>query len=191
MPKNKYGFEIQKNPILAKAIDEFTEVESDNPIHSYKEKVTYTDYHLFYSNARYCTKSMFVSFLSYDNYEAVTLKPRPEFWNILCLTDLARRTSAYCMSRQIEFYFVKEVGKGTNAHYHGIMGFPSSFVKKRFSNWFNKNYGAFKISPKPPASKIDFIDCIALGGWYEYIHKQRKSESTETLSGKDVPYIFE
>lgn len=191
MPKNKFGFEVRENPILAKAIDEFTHVEPDNPIHAYREKVTYTDYHLFYSHERYKIKHMFVSFLSFDNWDAVTLKPRPEFWSILKLTDLARKVSAYCMNRKLEFYMVKEIGLGTNAHYHGIMGFPSSMHKKNFQNWFNKNYGTMKTSQKPSSTRIDFIDCIALGGWYEYIHKQHKANKTEGLSGKDIPYIFE
>lgn len=184
--KNKYGFEVSKEPLLAKAMDEF--IDKDEYEDLLVPSNFFCDWTLLYSQHRYLDKLPFTMTLAMDNFYPVTLKPCKELWNKEALTIMVARIASYCLDRKIEYYLMKEVGSSNNTHYHGMLGFPSEKVRKNFQTWFNKNFGLIKTSEKPQSFDDNFIDMCQLGRWYDYIHKASKDKE---LSGTDIDYIFD
>lgn len=103
-------------------------------------------------------RNEFLFYFSKDNFEAITLKYKPEFWNDK--RYVYHKVIDYCVARKILYYFNYECGKdNSNLHSHGIFGFPNNKARKNFQVWFNKHLGKLFTSNKDN-----------LNIWYDYVH---------------------
>jgi len=102
----------------------------------------------------------FIKFGLMDNFEATTLKLFQRLWSDD--SEFRTRMYHYCSYNCINFYMLPEYGQSNNKHYHGLIGFPSPQVRKRFQVWFNKNFGKLYTSTKTDINK-----------WYGYVHKSQ------------------
>lgn len=94
-------------------------------------------------------------FSSFDNFEAITLKFKPELWTSKLYIN--NKIADYCKKRLIDYYYVFE-NEQTNLHFHGLFGFPSGPVRKAFQVWVNKYLGKLHQSPKGD-SDVWFVYC--------------------------------